>query len=34
MGRHEFPQPRGFSREGGQTGLARRSDRPYPKGGG
>jgi hypothetical protein len=32
MGRCEFPQPRGFSGEGGQTGLARRSDRPCPEG--
>jgi hypothetical protein len=32
MGRCEFPQPESFSVEGGQTGLARRSDRPYPEG--
>jgi hypothetical protein len=32
MGRCEFSQPRGFSGEGGQTGLARRSDRPCPVG--
>jgi hypothetical protein len=32
MGRCEFPQPRSFSREGGQTDLARRSDRPCPEG--
>jgi hypothetical protein len=32
MGRCKFPQPRSFSGEGGQTGLARRSDRPCPEG--
>jgi hypothetical protein len=32
MERCEFPQPRSFSGEGGQTGLARRSDRPCPEG--
>jgi hypothetical protein len=32
MDRCEFPQPRGVSREGGQIGLAKQSDRPYPEG--
>jgi hypothetical protein len=32
MGRCELPQPRSFSGEGGQTSLARRSDRPCPEG--
>jgi hypothetical protein len=32
-GRCEFPQPRSFSGEGGQTVLARRSNRPCPEGG-
>jgi hypothetical protein len=32
MGRCEFPQSRSFFGEGGQTGLARWSDRPYPEG--
>jgi hypothetical protein len=34
MGRCEFPRLKGFSGEGGQTGLARQSDRPCPEGGG
>jgi hypothetical protein len=32
MGRREFPQSRGFSGEGGQTGVARQSDWPCPEG--